>query len=94
MLNKFLSAKVVITDRLHGMVFAVITKTPCIITKSLDHKVPGTYKWIKNLNYIKMIDDLEFEKIENIIDNFLNLEKVNEINFKEIYFEKLKENVI
>ena len=37
-----------------------------------------------------MIDDLEFEKIENIIDNFLNLEKVNEINFKEIYFEKLK----
>ena len=34
------------------------------------------------------------KKIENIIDNFLNLEKVNEINFKEIYFEKLKENVI
>ena len=93
MFNKFLSSKVVITDRLHGMVFCVITKTPCIVTKSLDHKVIGTYEWVKDLNYIKLVDDLEFENIQLLIDELSNIEQVNEINFKEIYFDKLTDKL-
>lgn len=93
MFNKFLSSKVVITDRLHGMVFCVITKTPCIVTKSLDHKVTGTYEWIRDLNYIKLVDNLNFENIRLLIDELSNIEKVNEINFKEIYFNKLTDEL-
>lgn len=89
MFDKFLNSKIVITDRLHGMVFCVITKTPCIVTKSLDHKVTGTYEWIKGLNYIKLVDDLNFETIKPLIDELINLNYINEIDFKNRYFDEL-----
>lgn len=88
--QRFLNSKVVITDRLHGMVFCVITKTPCIATKSLDHKVVGTYEWIKSLNYIKLVDDLEYNTINPIIEELCKINDINNINFKKIYFEELR----
>lgn len=94
MFEKFMLSKVVITDRLHGMVFAAITKTPCIVTKSLDHKVIGTYSWIKDLNYIKLVDTLEFENIKPLIDELLELKEFTEVDLNTLYFDKLKEKII
>lgn len=93
MFDKFLKAKIVITDRLHGMVFCAITKTPCIVTKSLDHKVTGTYEWIKELNYIKLVDKLEFNKVEALIDELTNLNELNNIDFEKKYFNDLTKNL-
>jgi pyruvyl transferase EpsI len=56
--NQFKSAELVITDRLHGMIFCAITGTPCIVVNSKSHKVKGCYEWIKNLEYIKFTDDI------------------------------------
>ena len=89
MFDKFLKSKVVITDRLHGMVFCAITKTPCIVTKSLDHKVTGIYQWIKDLNYIRLVESIEFENIQPIIEELSSIKEKNDINFKEMYFDKL-----
>ena len=93
MFDKFSKSKIVITDRLHGMVFCAITKTPCIVTKSLDHKVTGTYVWIKDLNYIKLVDKLDFKYIEPLINELINLKEFNDIKFKDIYFDKLTEKI-
>lgn len=93
MFDEFRKSKVVITDRLHGMIFCVITKTPCIVAKSLDHKVTGTYEWFKDLNYIKFVGKLDFNSVKPIIDELSDLENLNEINFKEIYFDKLREKL-
>ena len=86
---KFYNSKVVITDRLHGMIFCAITKTPCIVTRSLDHKVIESYKWIKNLNYIRLVEGLDFDKINPIIEELSNLEKFDELDFDKLYFDKL-----
>ena len=62
--QKFSSAKLVITDRLHGMIFATITGTPCLVFNNIDGKVEHQYEWIKDLKYVKFInpvDDLEKE---------------------------------
>ena len=32
--NKFSTAQVVVTDRLHGMIFSAITHTPCVVARS------------------------------------------------------------
>lgn len=90
MFNEFRKSKVVITDRLHGMVFCAITKTPCIVTKSLDHKVTGTYEWIRELNYIKLVDNLEFSEVNKLIQELSNLESFTSINLNECYFSKLR----
>lgn len=87
--NKFRDSKVVITDRLHGMIFAFITKTPCIVLRSCDHKIIESYKWIKDINYIKFIDDLDFNIIDKEIEGLMRIDKFDRTNFKEKYFNEL-----
>ncbi|MGH4118119.1 glycosyltransferase [Clostridium sp.] len=70
--NQFKTARVVITDRLHGMVFCAITSTPCIVIANYNHKVKDTYQWLKNLNYIKFVDDIE--EIPALIEELKNIE--------------------
>ena len=47
--NTFSSAQVVVTDRLHGMIFSAITHTPCVVARSQDHKIVSTYEWVKDV---------------------------------------------
>jgi len=54
-INEFSKSELVITDRLHGMIIAAITGTPCIAIASASHKILGVYQWINNLNYIQVI---------------------------------------
>lgn len=51
-------ARLVITDRLHGMVFCALTGTPCIALSNNNHKVQGTYEWISYLPYIRYANNL------------------------------------
>lgn len=57
-LNQIAGACIVVTDRLHGMIFAAITETPCIVLDNYNHKIRETYKWLENLPYIRYITDL------------------------------------
>lgn len=62
-LEHFSGAKLIVTDRLHGMIFAAITRTPCIVLSNSNHKVKGVYEWIRGLGYIKYLEDSsDFEK--------------------------------
>ena len=56
-LGEFASSQLVITDRLHGMIFCAITGTPCIVLNSRSSKLSGCYAWISHLPYIRFIDD-------------------------------------
>ncbi len=55
---EFRAAALVITDRLHGMIFAAITGTPCVVINSRSPKVIGCYEWLKDLEYIRFADDV------------------------------------
>lgn len=68
-------AEIVITDRLHGMIFAAITQTTCIALDNYNHKVRETAKWFKNLGYIKYIKDIN--AIEKEIINIRKNKKCN-----------------
>lgn len=57
--DAFKRTELVITDRLHGMIFCAITGTPCVVIESKSHKVIGCYEWIKNLEYIRFCDGVE-----------------------------------
>lgn len=57
-LAEFASARLVVTDRLHGMIFAAITETPCVVLNSLSHKLAGCQAWFRDLDYIRIIDDV------------------------------------
>ena len=56
--ERMAGAEAVVTDRLHGMVFAALTQTPCVLLRSLSHKIEGVYQWVKPLEYIQLARDV------------------------------------
>ena len=68
-LKKVASAKIVVTDRLHGMVFSAITGTPCIVFGNYNHKLAGGHLWFKNLSYIRFCNSpQEFDQAFQNLD--------------------------
>lgn len=82
------NSKMIITDRLHGMIFAYITNTPCIAFNNYNFKVEGVYKWISDCNYIKLVKNIdEFEK--KYLE-LINLKEIKKINIKDKYQELIE----
>ncbi len=71
-INEFRKAKLVITDRLHGMILATITGTPCLAFDNVTGKVSGVYKWLENAPYVRCIGEEKLTK--KLLWDFINLE--------------------
>lgn len=69
--DEFRHARLVVTDRLHGMVFSAITGTPCLAFDNANGKVGNEYQWLRRLPYIRFAhpDD----DIAGMIDGLLAL---------------------
>lgn len=68
-LNEFATAKLVITDRMHGMIFAAITKTPCIAVNNINGKVGNVYsKWLYKESSVICVseNEIDLELIERM----------------------------
>ncbi len=62
-------SRVVVTDRLHGMIFSVITGTPCIVFSNYNHKIKSTYEtWLKDLDSVIFCDDPGMINIVEVVN--------------------------
>lgn len=77
LLTEFSEAELVVTDRLHGMLFAAVTNTPCLAFDNISKKVSGVYEWIKDIGYVKMVSVNANLKSE--IESMLKLDRENRI---------------
>ena len=77
-------SRMLITDRLHGMIFAAITGTPCLAFDNISKKVSGVYQWISHLDYIKLVDMNDWNSIEKNLNVLLEIEETNYTNCKII----------
>ncbi len=82
--TKMASSELVVTDRLHGMFFSALTHTPCICVMSKSPKIKGCYEWIKNLDYIELVEDLDnldaaINKVISVKNPFYNVSDVREM---------------
>lgn len=57
--EEFQTAELAITDRLHGMIFAAITSTPCVAFTNFNFKIKESFKWLEHLEYIEFCDDIK-----------------------------------
>lgn len=57
--EQFQKSRLVITDRLHGMIFAYITGTPAIVLQNNNFKVAECYKWICDCGYIHLLKETD-----------------------------------
>ncbi len=66
--EEFKKSELVITDRLHGMIFSVITGTPCIALDNTTGKVGNLYRtWLCDSGIIYISGEEETEKAVEII---------------------------
>lgn len=81
----------VITDRLHGMIFSVITGTPCLAFDNTTKKVSGAKnRWIKTSNVL-LFD--EKKNIKNQIQQLLECTNYTyDASYAKKYFDDLFEN--
>ena len=73
LLNAYSKSRLVITDRLHGMVFAYITGTPAVVFDNSNGKILYSYEWIKDCGYIKLLKKDDIPCLSEIISH-LNLD--------------------
>ncbi|MFR0530277.1 polysaccharide pyruvyl transferase family protein [Limosilactobacillus reuteri] len=73
-LLEFQSAKLIITDRLHGMIFSIITGTPAIVFDNSNHKIKNAYEsWFKDIPYIYYVEDTDnIKNVYSKIDELMN----------------------
>ena len=58
-MEEFVKSEFVVTDRLHAMIFSVLTNTPCIVFQNNNYKIYGTYEWIKDVPSIFLVDSID-----------------------------------
>lgn len=60
----FHTARLIVTDRLHGVIFAAVTGTPCVALPNAYHKNRENYgTWLYGVNYIAFCPDANPEKV-------------------------------
>ena len=91
MLDRFAGSELVITDRLHGMVFAAVTETPCIVINSRSHKIKGCYEWLKDTGYIMIADNAD--EIPGLINILKGARPVYDLGKIRKAFDPLKDEI-
>lgn len=70
--SEFSAAKVIITDRLHGMIFAYITGTPAIVFDNSNHKVRQSYNdWLSEVDYLHFAEDYSVDELADLVDTYM-----------------------
>lgn len=68
-------SELVVTDRLHGMIFCYITDTPCLAFLNNNHKIESSYEWIRFSESIALIRNCTKEEMERAIEAIRNRSK-------------------
>lgn len=85
--DEFRGAELVVTDRLHGMIFCAITGTPCIVVNSRSPKLRGCFEWINDLDYVRFIDD-----VSKLLETYNDMPRAN-IQYDNSRFENYRDEL-
>ena len=90
-LNRISETEVVVTDRLHCMIFCTLTNTPCVAFDNLSHKIKNTMYWIEDLKSIKLCSTPN--ELMKDIDNVCNVQQDADFNNIIGMYEKLQRKI-
>lgn len=85
-LSEFKQSSLIITDRLHGMLFAILAGRPVIVLKNSNFKISATVEtWLMDCPFVFLITENQLAKLEE------SLEAVKEINVNKArqWYQKL-----
>lgn len=69
LLSHFSRARCVVTDRLHGLIFAVITGTPCVVIENNNHKIRSLVAtWLRGVPSIRLLTNPDAAAVLAAVD--------------------------
>lgn len=90
-LDQIKSSEVVVTDRLHGMIFSVITQTPCLVFDNSYGKASASYyNWFEDLNYIQHTTEKDPKKLVEMIEELKDCDHSYQQDFSNDFNELIK----
>lgn len=72
LMEQYQKSRVVITDRLHGMLLAYITNTPCIVFACDNPKIGGCYEWLRHSDQVVFFNEFSERTFESALQSILN----------------------
>lgn len=94
LLMTYSKAEVVITDRLHGMIFAYITGTPAIVIPNNNGKIVHSYKWIEDCGYVKLINKQDISLLPTYVQQMKSMSDSGSFETRRQRFIKMYQKVI
>lgn len=93
--TEFKNAELVVTDRLHGMIFCVITGTPCIAVDNSTGKVGNLHRtWLKSSGVVYISDESDIRKGIDVIENEKYEKTCLDDKFIKAAYEPLKKALL
>ncbi len=90
LIDSFSVHKVMVTDRFHGVVFSILSKTPCVVLRSADHKITDGVKWFKDADGIFFADDIS--QVPDLVKKAEKYSPLTQPDFSH-YFEQMYNDI-
>ncbi|MES5395854.1 polysaccharide pyruvyl transferase family protein [Bacillus amyloliquefaciens] len=91
--NTLKGAEAVVTDRLHGMIFCALTKTPCVVIRSFDHKVMEGFQWLKHIPNMTLLERPEPKAVTAAVNRLLSGKYEEGGSMRSVYFAGLRSKI-
>lgn len=77
-LSQFSNARLVITDRLHGMILSVLAGTPCLVFPNTNQKIRQTWRnWLSEHPLVAFLEPEQFESLPKVLEQLLTIPRGN-----------------
>jgi pyruvyl transferase EpsI len=87
MLEEFLAHDVVVTDRYHGLIFAVLCRKPVVVLPTIDHKLTSAFDWFKDVGNVVFCSSAA--EVHDAVLHASSVIVTEYPNFNKTYFDEL-----
>ncbi len=90
-LDVFQAHDAVVTDRYHGVIFAILCGKPTVVVPTVDHKLTSAMDWFRGLPQVRMVDSPG--EIPEALEEVLGVESPAFVDWNALYFDRLPEHI-
>lgn len=83
----FAGHQAVVTDRFHGLIFAVICRKPVVVLPTVDHKLTSAVSWFKEIPNVQFCDDVA--EVPALLARVMATPVKRYPDFNALYFDRL-----
>jgi pyruvyl transferase EpsI len=58
-LAMFSQYEYIVTDRFHGLIFAILCKKPTVVLKTVDHKLTSAFDWFEEIKFVQFANSID-----------------------------------